>query len=180
MTEIIYDTIEHIPYDLFKQGGTFKVRFVPAEMNAQNLGMGYVPLPPLPAGDPGELPRLPTIAALAPFAGLIVTTICAIAIAAAITTVIWTIKAVPEGEVLDVLENGDRVFQSSDGSNWLLHPDGSQTQIGGPTAVNIEALAIVLIIGVIAVIIGLVVLKITPEKIIKKIPGFKKEPEKTT
>ena len=162
-----YVNLTDIPYSELAKGGTFQVQNVPPEIGAVGYGMCAVPsgqdgysqasaMPGVFRSSDIEAPQNPALLYLVvPYIGLIIKTVCVVVIIVAVTQFVYTLKAVPQGEVIEELDNGSKVYQSSDGSTWLLNPDGTSEQIGDPTATDVEktitTLAIVIVIIVIAI-----------------------------
>jgi len=151
-----YERIENIPYHLLRNGGTFDVQYVPAEMAGVGYGMGAIELQSnsgLFYMDQEAWPDTPIIwTILLAHSGLIIGTICVSIAVIAITHLVYTIKAIPEGQIIDVLPTGDRIFQAADGSTWQLGADGTRTQLGGaPAGISTAILAGVALVIVVTV-----------------------------
>ena len=158
---VIYDDLQSVPYEVVRKGGTVYVYNVPPEMAQVGLGMGAY-------RDTGELllaldqdgneVLIPAIlVTLAPFIWFVIKAVVVVVFVVAITTavggLVYAVKAVPEGEVKAVLEDGTRVWQSSDGSTWLLHPDGTPEKIGGSTYEKMSTLIIVIVVAIVSVVL---------------------------
>lgn len=182
---VVYDNVQAIPWETLRNGGRFQVWNVPAEMSQVGLGMGahidagkYL----LAVDGNGNEVLIPEILiTLAPFIWFTIQAIIVVVVVVSITTavggLIYSVRSVPEGEVKSILEDGTRVWQSSDGSTWLLHPDGSFDQIGGSTFEKLTTVLIVVVVVIVSVaLVWRFVIKKPPKPPPKKEP--EKEPEK--
>lgn len=152
----VYEKIEDIPYPDLEVGGDFWVYTVPPAMEPPGFGQAVV------ATDPGAMQGLlpAWILALIAFKALLLKTICVVVVTVVIGViaghVVYRIKAIPKGEVIDVLPDQTRVFQAADGSTWLLFPNGESEKIGDPPA-TLTTNIVVIAIAIIAVIVFVVV-----------------------
>lgn len=158
----VYYKIDDIPYNIIRQGGPFWIHVVPPSMeNAPGQGMAAVANQTGGTMTYGTDPSQPLniFLTLWFFIRLIIATICVVVVVRAISAGLHLITALPEGEIVDVFEDGTRLYEAPDGSSWLLHPDGSLTPLGGEPPGPLEDIkTIAIVIGVIITIIVVLIL----------------------
>lgn len=144
--------IENIPYEVLRQGGEFQVKTLPENMKQIGLGVGVIGGGSSKAApNDAEIEALPVW--LIYFAYMIIGTICTVAVVTSITGLVATVKAIPEGEAKGKLADGTVVWQSADGSNWLLHPDGTTEKIGEPPDTTAGAIIAIITVAVVAYVL---------------------------
>jgi hypothetical protein len=121
---MIYNSIEEIPYRKLRNGGTFEVR-------TENLPQGIYR-----KGGAVAVSVSNPIPFIIAFAYILLGTICTVVIISHLGTLVSRIKAVPEGKVMGETEDGSKIWNSADGSSWILSADGTAKQLGGGVAMD--------------------------------------------
>lgn len=186
----VYDNLRDVPYNLLGQGGTFYCLNVPGDMQGVGLGMGAQSIEQSTIGGgsagpaylgPGEMPDPNAhwlVTLLIKYSALIIGTICAVVVVQQLTNFVYTIKAVPQGEVNHEFEDGSILWTSGDGSTWRLWDDGRSEQLTGPTDITSKLLVAGIVI--VAVIVSIIVLfQFGPsigKKVKEKMPKAKPKP----
>ncbi len=171
----VWDNLDDIPYNYLAPGGTFYCENVPADMNEVGFGMGATPEGTTQILYPGQVPDPNTpwiITILVAHSGLIIGMIVVAVSCIAISHLIYTIKAVPQGEITHEFPDGSVLFQAGDGSSWRLYDDGTSEQLSGPP-VDIAQIGTVVIVLIIVGVVAYLIITAGP----KLIPKSKKKAE---
>lgn len=158
----VYFKIDDIPYDVIRFGGPFWIHEVPPSMeNAPGQGMAATANQTGGTMTFGTDPSQPLniFLTLWFFIRLIIATICVVVVVKQITSGIHLITAIPEGEIVDVLEDGTRIYEAPDGTVLALRPDGTvDTLSDAPPGQFEDIKTIAIVMGVILTIIAVFVL----------------------
>lgn len=153
---MVYERIDDIPYSVLRRGGEFEVNILPSEM--QQVGLGMV----AQESDPGRLPIW-----LIAFAKVALYSVCTVVIVRSITGLVATIRAVPEGRIVDTLPDGTRLYESPTGGSYLLHPDGTNDEVSPPPSTIAAAIIGVIVVVVVAVMIIQIAIPYFKKKVVK-------------
>lgn len=158
----VYFKIDDIPYDIIRVGGPFWIHQVPPSMeNAPGQGMAAVASQTGGTKTFGTDPTQPLniFLILWFFIRLIIATICVVVIVRTISAGLHLITAIPEGKIVDVLEDGTRIYEAPDGTVLALRPDGTVDVLTDPPPGPLEDIkTIAIVIGVIITIIAVFLL----------------------